>query len=762
MNKRRILALVTSAVMSVGAMGTAVYAANFADINNVPWDGAKTYINAVADAGLMVGDYNDAGQKVFRANDGVTYCETMQLAYALMKDYSGKAVDSSIVTKYTSVMNGYKIPTWAHQAVAYGLENKVVTISEIPGFVNSSGAAVNATRQDVAIIFGRALSQVESVNSNPTLKYNDASSITAVAKPYVDLLYRLGIMTGDDLNNFNPKKSINRAEMAVVVSKTNDYLDEEGTSQAGTLSGEITNLVNVGNNTTIVVTSGSSTMQFTGNSTTGVLDSNGLRLLISQLSVGDDVLVSYNGDDIVSVLVTKSAEDSSSNSEYDVEGTFVSLGSYTIKLEVDGKEKTYELYDKDETYFRYDGSVKDYDKFKDLVSEGDKIGLEFDRNNYVTYVYATPGESDYDKEGYFDDISSSSIKIKSSKSGSAKTYDFEDEDSDNVKFYKSKSGSSIDYDDFKDYVEEDDKLGLILNSDDEVTKVYIIERADDEDYDEEGYFYSITSEKIRIKSSKSGDYDTYYFEDDDSDNVDFYKSKSGSSVSYSSFKDYVEEDDKIGLVYNSDDEVVKVYIIERAEDSDYDEEGYFYSMSSDKIRIKPTKSGDYETFYFEDDDSDNVDFYKSESGSSIDYDDFKDYVEEDDKIGLVTNSDDEVTKVYIISSSSSSDSSKGELYSLSSSRLRLKGDDESYVIDDADDIDVDVDDGDETIKDFDDLLDAYDDDNKGFYITIEYDDDYYVTDITGYIISIKDAEVTGVDRDDETITIRTEGGTKQT
>ncbi len=356
-------------------------------------------------------------------------------------------------------MNGYKIPTWAHEAVAYGLENKIVTISEIPGFVNSSGA---------------------TVNSNPNLTFNDASSITSVAKPYVDLLNRLGIITGDDLGNFNPKKSINRAEMAVIVSKTNDFLDKEGTSQAGTLSGEITNLVNVGNDTTIVVTSGSTSKQFTGNSTTGVLDSNGTRLLISQLSVGDEVLVSYNGDNsIVSVMVTKSAEDdgsSSSSSEYDVEGTFVSLGSYTIKLEVDGKEKSYELYDKDETYFRYDGSVKDYDKFKDLVSEGDKIGLEFDKDNYVTYVYATPGESDYDKEGYFDDISSKSIKIKSSKSGSAKTYDFEDEDSDNVKFYKSKSGSSIDYDDFKDYVNEDDKIGLELNSDDEVTKVIMTKK----------------------------------------------------------------------------------------------------------------------------------------------------------------------------------------------------------------------------------------------------------------------------------------------
>ena len=85
MKKTRITALLTAAAVLAGS--TNIFAANFADINNVPWEGAKTYINAVADAGLMVGDYNDAGKKVFRAKDGVTYCETMQLAYTLMKSY---------------------------------------------------------------------------------------------------------------------------------------------------------------------------------------------------------------------------------------------------------------------------------------------------------------------------------------------------------------------------------------------------------------------------------------------------------------------------------------------------------------------------------------------------------------------------------------------------------------------------------------------------------------------------------------------------
>ena len=65
----------------------AALAANFADINQVPWSGAVTYINKVADAGLMVGDTNTAGQKVFRPRDTVTYCEVTQLAYKLLAGF---------------------------------------------------------------------------------------------------------------------------------------------------------------------------------------------------------------------------------------------------------------------------------------------------------------------------------------------------------------------------------------------------------------------------------------------------------------------------------------------------------------------------------------------------------------------------------------------------------------------------------------------------------------------------------------------------
>ena len=783
MKKTRITALLTAAAVLAGS--TNIFAADFADINNVPWEGAKTYINAVADAGLMVGDYNDAGKKVFRAKDGVTYCETMQLAYTLMKSYLGKGVDSSVVDKYKTVMTGYKIPTWAQEAVAYGLDNKIVTISEIPAFINKKGVSVNATRQDVAIIFGRAISLIEALPSDTTLKYGDTSSITNVAKPYVALLGNLKIMNGDTDGNFTPKASINRAEMAVVVSKAKNYFagkdstsnsggsnnssssnnnsnsnssNNNTTSNIGTLSGVISNLVNVGNNTTIVVNN----KQFTGNSSTGCLNASGTRILMSSLAIGDSVLVSYDGDSITSILVTASKgsgnSSSSTTSRYDVQGTLVSLGSYTVKVNVNGSEKNYEFDDRDDVYFKYNGTVKSYDKVKDLWAKGDKVGLVLDRNDYVTNVDITSTENsgDYDVEGYFDTMDTTRIKLKSSKSSNSKSYDFEDSDKSNVKYYKTKNGNDdVGYTAFKSYVKANDKIGIVYNSDGEVRKIYIVERAtssSSSDYDVKGYFKSISTSGISIKSSKSGSSKTYKYRDDDKDSVSYYKNSSSTTdVGYSSFKNYVNEDDKIGIVYDSDDLVRKVYITERASSSssnDYDVEGYYDSISSSYIRVKSSKSGSSTKYYFKNEDSDDVTFYKSENGSSVSYSSFKNYVSDNDKIGIVYNSSKEVTKVYIISGSSSSSktsTTSGNTNSVTSSKIKIKNDSTTYKVEDGSDVDVNIDDGNNNINDYDDFVDAVSNENKIFHIEIKYDSSYYVTSIKGYVYSVEGAEVLSAD-----------------
>ena len=83
--KRKIMSVMALA-LSIAVSVPATAGIKFADENDVPWEGAKTYIASVADLGLMVGQKNADGTSVFRAKDKVTYYETAQLAYNLLKE----------------------------------------------------------------------------------------------------------------------------------------------------------------------------------------------------------------------------------------------------------------------------------------------------------------------------------------------------------------------------------------------------------------------------------------------------------------------------------------------------------------------------------------------------------------------------------------------------------------------------------------------------------------------------------------------------
>lgn len=325
---------------------------------------------------------------------------------------------------------------------------------------------------------------------------------------------------------------------------------------------------------------------------------------------------------------------------------------------------------------------------KDKISSGDDITLYLDSNGDVTKIDASEGDGDvddddYDYTGYFDKITTSYIRLKKSKSTSTtKDYDFKNEDRDDVTFYV--GSKEKDYDDFSDEVDEDSEIGLVTNSDDEVTKVYLIDE-DDSDYDEEGYFYKLSDEYIRITSKKgSSSYDEYDFKNSDSDDVAFYVNDKKRDFDY--FDDKAEKDFKIGLVLNKDDEVTKIYMTtdEDDDDDDYDETGYLYKISSSYIRIMDNKNDDdYDDEYeYKNGDSDDVTFHIN--GKERDYDYFNDKVSKKDKIGLKLNGSKKVTDVYLLSSSdSSTDETKGEIRSISSSSVKIQGSSSNYRVDDA-------------------------------------------------------------------------------
>lgn len=218
MNRKAVLFL--AAVMTAGSTVSAAAAETFADINDVPWGGAQAYINSVFEKGLMVGDIDDSGRRVFRARDNISYNETVQLVYTL----SGKTVSDEVINKWAADMRSNNIPRWAYDSVAFALEAGIITRSDLAVFVNADQSARPITRETAAYIFGRFLSEEGVEPTAAVVPFNDGTTISAVCAQYVDLLSSLDIMVGDENNNFNPNKTVNRAEMAVIVTKTDNLL----------------------------------------------------------------------------------------------------------------------------------------------------------------------------------------------------------------------------------------------------------------------------------------------------------------------------------------------------------------------------------------------------------------------------------------------------------------------------------------------------------------------------------------------------------
>ena len=231
---KRKLTLFLSAVMATSCLPMTAYAANFKDIKDVPWAGAADVINSVADLGLLSG-YEDG---TFRARNNVTYCEAMQMVYnALIKTGATSGIDAVDAYSYMAVLNTYKVPSWCQMAVAYGLHNGIIDMQMVA--TKFSGGTQAATREDVALMFGNALGMFYDKDKTAATvsEFVDHWSITSDTAVQIDLLKRLGVVSGDEYNRFNPKKNINRAEMAVMLNKTNSILTEGVSS-----SGEITEL----------------------------------------------------------------------------------------------------------------------------------------------------------------------------------------------------------------------------------------------------------------------------------------------------------------------------------------------------------------------------------------------------------------------------------------------------------------------------------------------------------------------------------------
>lgn len=203
----------------------------FSDLDEAEW--ATPYILRLTDQQVFAG-YEDG---TFRPNKPVTRVEALATAVRLMGlDDEAAKVDSTTELHFKDADLIDERFAWAKGSIVVGLENGLFEPSE-----EVFDPHKPATRAWVAALMVRALGLEDEALERMTEvpKFNDAETIPAGSIGYVNVAVAEEIVTGYTNNTFQPNNNVTRAEIAVLLAKTGDLIDEE---QADQIVGKVTAL----------------------------------------------------------------------------------------------------------------------------------------------------------------------------------------------------------------------------------------------------------------------------------------------------------------------------------------------------------------------------------------------------------------------------------------------------------------------------------------------------------------------------------------
>lgn len=549
-----------------------VYAATFADMNQAPWAGAEASINKAASLGLVVGETRN-GKTYFRPRDSVSLSESCQLAYKLLIQTGKAKADDSVTQKWTPIMNAYGIQSWAYPAVSYCLENGILATSNLSGFMKN-GSNLPATREQAATILGRALTKgVSSYTANETTTtFLDNSSISTEAKPYVALLKRVGVVNGDDSNKFNPKKTLNRTETAVLVTNLYGVLEKATTPTTPTTPANPTTSTQKGT----VATMTNFYVNLKDSAAYYMLASGGTTITLNGSSATmSDVVKLYKAGTSIDVTLTLDSNLHITKMEATYKETKKTKGSLTKvrynKTDKEGsitidKDSTYSFTDKDDVDIRIDKKSYSLKELYDLFTkaEDDKATIEVEvtldnKGNLTKITGSTKESSSSDSlKGKISDMSYNKsketgyIKLK----GKTTKYEIDDTDAVTVKIdNKTKTYKDL----YKLYDDGDSTITvtLTLNKKDYVTKITATTSDSDSKDDADGNVANVTYKENKDTGTVKIGSKTYDIDDvddvdisiaDGSDKIktwkDFYnayKDKKVMNVSATVKKDEISE-----------------------------------------------------------------------------------------------------------------------------------------------------------------------------------------------------------------------------
>lgn len=256
MKGKRWIARGLALLLVLPMLTVSAWAVSFSDMVG-HW--AREDVEYLANHGIVNGtsDTTFAPDRAMTACEAVIFCSRATGVSAADQD--------KIAEKWKGTINEImpaSLSSWAGEEMSVCLETGIISESELRALAQNDGLIKTITRQDLARYLVRAMQLAplaESLSSYP-LSFADASSIAADRQPYVYILNSYGIVEGDQSNRFLPTRSLTRAEMAVMLRRAIDFMDERGiyaelpayTDYAWT--GGVISTVTTGENGTVILT----------------------------------------------------------------------------------------------------------------------------------------------------------------------------------------------------------------------------------------------------------------------------------------------------------------------------------------------------------------------------------------------------------------------------------------------------------------------------------------------------------------------------
>lgn len=541
-------------LMVVVIMTTTSFAA-FSDLPDGHW--AKGVVEEMVNEGIISG-YTDG---TFRPSKEISKIESLILLSRIagLNKYQTEA--EKYLETYSSTLSKYS--TQYKKDVAYLLGVGVLKTSDLDNLLDSNKINSALSREEMAVLVTKVLGKESEATKNSivVLPFNDTSSISASAKPYVYYVYSQGIMSGMTDGSFSPKTALTRAQAASVFQRIYKKVDIKPSTTPSTNTNTTSFVTGI---ITKIDTSASSVwIKSNGNTEEYEYDSN-TKFYISSKQVTS---ASMKVNATVTATLTDSSYITSMNISdggnivtKTVKGTIyaASSTSKTISVTTNGSRIAY-TYDNATTY-KLDGETS---TLIDAIQKDYEVTLTVDTSNYIVSADVTSPKTTSTDERIIGEIVEANVKkgyiiIETSK---GKEYILMDEYVDN--YTK----------DDEDYYFDDD-TEFEYNG---ATKTYKNVATSSYLYNED-YFVAITIGKkstidlIEIASKES--------------NLD-EDSSSSSSSSGDMVAEIIEADKSVGYIVVEDVDKGKTYILMDDEIGEYDKdyknksEDYYFNTSTE-------------------------------------------------------------------------------------------------------------------------------------------------------------------------------------